>query len=345
MIRGAAAASLLLALAVGSCRGGGRVPESGAVLLRLQISGEGPAPDELRLWIYDDTGTLWNDVRFPSEGALAPPHGNDLGTILIQPGAVTGRLRIHARALAGGARLLDGTLAIPPDARATSPALELVPEPLDDGDGDGVPDDIDDCIAAPNPAQGGCATGGGAGSGGAAGVGAGVGGTGGDGGGGDAGGPDASVCNGAAVCDLPAGASCGLDADCASGFCADGVCCVNACLGSCRSCNQPGADGACQPYALATDPERECGDGACNGAGACGPAAPPTNKPNGSTCAGASECGSGFCTDGVCCSEACNGACLSCATGTCTKVKNRADAPQCVAPMTCSNTGKCVGGG
>jgi hypothetical protein len=328
-------ATLLLALAAGACRSGSQVPEPGAVLLKLQMDGQASAPDELRLWVYDDSGTLWSDVRFPSEGTLAPPRGGDLGTILIQPGAVSGKLRIHARALAGGARVLDGTLAFAPGAGASTPTLELAVDLPQDSDGDGVPDDIDDCASTANPDQGGCALPSDAGSGEET-----------DGGATDAANDAApDVCDGAPVCNQPVGSSCGLDAECASGFCADGVCCASACIGPCRSCNQPGSDGVCQPYALGSDPERECSDTTCNGAGACGAPPPPTNKTNGSVCQAGGECASGFCTDGVCCPEACTAACLSCATGTCTMVKNRDDAPACAAPMTCNTKGKCIGGG
>jgi hypothetical protein len=40
---------------------------------------------------------------------------------------------------------------------------------------------------------------------------------------------------------------------------------------------------------------------------------PGTSKGLGASCAAATECGSGFCTDGVCCQEACKDACASCA--------------------------------
>ena len=39
---------------------------------------------------------------------------------------------------------------------------------------------------------------------------------------------------------LPDGAS-----DCGSGFCVDGICCNNACLGTCQSCNVTGSEGTC----------------------------------------------------------------------------------------------------
>lgn len=57
----------------------------------------------------------------------------------------------------------------------------------------------------------------------------------------------------------------------------------------------------------------------------------------GTTCAAAADCRSGFCVDGVCCGEACTGVCRSCALtrGQCTAVRNAID------PDTCSGTNRC----
>ena len=89
-----------------------QVPEPGAVLLRLSVAPGAPTPDELRFWIYDDSGALWDGVRVPEAGALAPESAERLGTVLIQPGASVGALRLHVRGLAAGARVLDGVVTI-----------------------------------------------------------------------------------------------------------------------------------------------------------------------------------------------------------------------------------------
>ena len=260
----------------------------------------------------------------PASGALVPESATHLGTVLIQPGAAQGGLRVHARGFVASARVADGTLAIPAGSRGTF-ALRLDAEVPADGDGDDVPDAIDDCPAVANPDQGGCP--GRANDGG------------GDGGGGrrrrrwrrrrrrsaataastdaDGGGMDAFSCDASGACNRANGAACADGVQCASSFCVDGVCCANACLGPCRSCNQPNNDGICQPYAQGTDPAGECTGGAtCNGAGACGP---PTGgpKPNGELCGGGTRCTSGFCKDGVCCNNACDSPCRTCETGTC----------------------------
>ena len=79
----------------------------------------------------------------------------------------------------------------------------------------------------------------------------------------------------------------------------------------------------------------------CNGVGSCGPA-PGGPKKNGEICGAGTECMSTFCKDGVCCNNACDTACKSCATGTCTNVSRMPDAPECYGAMTCNAAGKCV---
>jgi hypothetical protein len=75
------------------------------------------------------------------------------------------------------------------------------------------------------------------------------------------------------------GQSCASDDECASGSCADGVCCATACDGECEACNLPGQVGSCSPHASGSDPDGECAtpgcyEGtqesfACNGARTC----------------------------------------------------------------------------
>jgi hypothetical protein len=239
-------------------------------------------------------------------------------------------------------------LAIPAAARGRFP-LQLDAAIPADGDGDDVPDAIDDCPAVSNPGQSGCPGTPDAGDGGAGGDGGG-GGDARDGGGGDGdaappddgGAMDAFDCDASGACNRAVGTACTDSAQCRSSFCIDGVCCANACIGPCRSCNQPNNDGTCLPYAQGSDPAGECTAGAtCNGAGACGPPAGGA-KPLGQLCAGGTECASGFCKDGVCCNNACDGTCRTCETGTCADVKRKPDPPECYGTMTCNPTGKCV---
>jgi MYXO-CTERM domain-containing protein len=55
---------------------------------------------------------------------------------------------------------------------------------------------------------------------------------------------------------------------CASGFCADGVCCMTACDGVCERCDTIGTVGTCAPLSAGADPDMECAT-SCDGAGAC----------------------------------------------------------------------------
>jgi hypothetical protein len=399
-----------------SCRAEKTVVEPGAVLLRVKTPVGAPAPDELRAWVYDDGGRLWDGVRIPAEGALAGGHGQDLGTILVQPGTFRGKLRVHLRAFATGVRILDGSVTIASLAgEARTVDVLLDPAPPADADGDDVPDGIDDCPAIPNPAQGGCAASPAPDAGpdavadgqaeealvetpdapGAEAVPAdappdrsGVEGLPADEGGAPDDAPGAEADAGAAEADAdaagadpdaaglivvdasdldvaeidagveggtagdggvdgagenrPQGALCTESAQCASGFCADGVCCTNACLGPCRSCNQPSATGICQGYPSGLDPELECTGGAtCNGVGACGGGFA-SGLGNGQLCAAGGQCASGFCTDGVCCDSACTSPCQACGSGVCLTVKKTDDVPQCTGGQTCNPRGSCV---
>lgn len=85
-----------------------------------------------------------------------------------------------------------------------------------------------------------------------------------------------NYCNAAAQCvpTIPDGGACSSSNQCASGSCADGVCCNSACSGACEACTAAkkgqGSDGVCGPITAGADPENECaGTFACNGAGAC----------------------------------------------------------------------------
>ncbi len=95
------------------------------------------------------------------------------------------------------------------------------------------------------------------------------------------------------------GEPCQSDEDCAGGLpCTDDVCCNSECAGTCQACDVPGSLGTCTPIPAGEDPAEECGaigcDGyywgwagsicyagsqvsagqaACDGAGACRPAA------------------------------------------------------------------------
>src|SRR4051812_39769951 len=100
-------------------------------------------------------------------------------------------------------------------------------------------------------------------------------------GGGGSSGADGSSDRGDAAMDAPAkslGMPCAMAAECASNFCADGVCCNSACTGVCATCAGQGTVGSCVNAQLGTDPRDECpieaastcgSTGMCDGTGAC----------------------------------------------------------------------------
>jgi len=234
-----------------------------------------------------------------------------------------------------------------------------------------------------------------------------------------------NVCTGGSCGKKPNGATCTTTAECSSGFCEQGACCLTACTGSCRSCSMTGTAGTCVLVPAGQDPLGQCADsgastcgtdGACDGGGACRLYAsgttcvaasctgstftPPrtcngtgtcqmvttascgayacggtvcktsctaeadctapnvcvagacTKKPAGIACGASSECMSGFCQQGVCCTTACAGTCQSCAlagtAGTCSNVPTGTDPlNQCTdqGATGCGQDGTCNGAG
>lgn len=268
--------ALAVALAtLAGCKTATDVPPSGAFVLQVSLAPGAEMPDELRASIYDDTGALWKDARFPASGQLTPQSASELGTILIQPGTVTGDLRIDLRGLTGGVLADEATLKIPHASfsGATFDLALAVPVPPDT-DGDGVPDPIDDCPTIADPQQTGCPV--------------------------DAGAPDATTSRRDAAVDVPSvhdaavdtgakhdaaadtavkrdaavdvphgnkgnGAGCGVANECASGFCKDGVCCNNACDQPCQSCST----GMCNMVKSGEDVPECVAPMTCNGKGKC----------------------------------------------------------------------------
>ena len=82
-------------------------------------------------------------------------------------------------------------------------------------------------------------------------------------------------------------------------------------------------------------------DQACDAAGVC-------RKKSGESCGGKAECVSGFCVDGVCCAEACDGLCRSCsaavkqqgADGICGFIKVGTN-PEFECAQSCDGMGSC----
>jgi len=121
-------------------------------------------------------------------------------------------------------------------------------------------------------------------------------------------------------------------------------------LGTCRP---PGVQ-SCDPYQCTNGAcvnhctsDMDCVTGHTCQNGSCGPKAP------GQPCSTGTECGSGFCADGVCCTTACGESCRSCALstslGTCAPVPKGAGDPRgvCVDKQaaSCGDDGTCDGAG
>jgi hypothetical protein len=151
-------------------------------------------------------------------------------------------------------------------------------------------------------------------------------------------------CDGVGNCKKVNGQACNLTAECATGTCLDGVCCGSVSCPTCQSCAASG-NGTCANIANGmpdTVPPGACPT-ACDGFGIC-------KTPNGLPCppAGATDCVSGLCADGVCCGSACDASsvCASCngaMPGTCNVVKGGDDPDSCpAATSTCSMIGACL---
>lgn len=106
-------------------------------------------------------------------------------------------------------------------------------------------------------------------------------------------------CGGAKCPKCANGKTCGTSNDnCTSGFCVDGLCCVEACDGACQSCGIPGSEGTCDVIPkYSEDPVfgagmscKEADGKTCNGAGACSLAL-------GQPCQGNANCASLKCVD------------------------------------------------
>ena len=115
--------------------------------------------------------------------------------------------------------------------------------------------------------------------------------------------------------------------------------------GTTKSCAPAECVGdSCAPP-CATDPDcptgRWCDNGTCR-----------VQREQGMPCERATQCGSGFCTDGVCCNMACGATCYSCnqegALGVCQAIPDQQD-PGRECPVqgivTCGNAGGCNGRG
>jgi hypothetical protein len=145
------------------------------------------------------------------------------------------------------------------------------------------------------------------------------------------------------------GATCALPADCASNFCVEGICCNNACAGTCQTCAAATSKGTCRAAAAGTDPKNSCPDdgvatcqrnGMCDGSGAC------QRYPANTVCVAAS-CNNGQnvsasqCDQGGVCRA---GTTVSCYPYACSISSNTGCMFPCASKVDCSGTAECFGG-
>ncbi len=154
------------------------------------------------------------------------------------------------------------------------------------------------------------------------------------------------LCDGTGACQsYPAGTPCSSQSCVAGSYTQPGTCNASGqCTAASRTCNPYVCNGSVC-YAACTD-STQCVTGNVCTASSCG------LKPLGASCSLGKECGSSFCAQGVCCENACTGACMACnlaTPGLCVSVPDNSSDPQgkCTSTTqtnTCGSTGKCVGG-
>jgi hypothetical protein len=175
------------------------------------------------------------------------------------------------------------------------------------------------------------------------------------------------------TCKKVRGQPCTTDAECASGFCTDNVCCDARCNGVCEKCNQANRLGFCDPVPVNQDPDEECPTepvsscgrtGVCSGNRSCqlyaagtvcvaASCATASSANLADTCDGLGTCvdrGIQSCAPYVCAGGVCRTSCssnadcvsgYSCKTSTGQCLKN--DGQSCTANSECLNNACCSG--
>lgn len=122
------------------------------VLLTIEAEATVGSLDALELDVFSPTGVAVQGRRLPEEG---PPELPD--DVVLYPPVSSGPLRMVVDGIRGGALVAQGaaTVELKPGEQVKA-TVTLAAGQLPDGDGDGVPDVVDSCPAAPNPDQGPC---------------------------------------------------------------------------------------------------------------------------------------------------------------------------------------------
>jgi len=141
----ATAAILLLA---------GCVDPPTSVVLQVHAASNLPAVDSLRLTLFDEQGIVVNAKRLPEPGPNGAMALKLPDSVVLYPDRDSGVLRIQVAGLAGSMGVGEGTtkVTVVPKSQVWA-SVTIYPGRQPDGDGDGVPDVIDNCPDTPNPDQ------------------------------------------------------------------------------------------------------------------------------------------------------------------------------------------------
>jgi hypothetical protein len=113
-----------------------------------------PPPDEIRISVFGDNGVTFRDQRLPASGMLVPSSSTSLGTVTIYLPEKSRHARLDVRALFQGALRLEGLQEADVHAgKQVTVTVILRTGATPDGDGDGVPDAIDNCRMTVNRDQ------------------------------------------------------------------------------------------------------------------------------------------------------------------------------------------------
>ncbi|HEY0714299.1 MAG TPA: LamG domain-containing protein [Polyangia bacterium] len=313
--RGAAARAFGCVVALCGVLVAGCSKPATSVTLQLYLADNVEEPEQLLVRTYHNGGEAFA-ARTLTPEPLASERGN--GSIIVHPPAADVKsVRLYVRGTKAGAAIAHGVIRFNFQTNAQAErSLTLVRDNGGDRDGDEIPDPIDNCPEVRNDDQA----------------------------------DDDRDGTGNACEGGPRGgngSACNADDQCSSGFCTGGTCCNNRCDARCSSCNLPDKAGTCTRKP--SDAGESCGEQPPPPD--AGP--PPMAGSNGAKCTNGKDCGSGFCSDGVCCAEACEGLCQSCNTpgnaGTC-KPRPAGEPDRlnrCTAEpeSSCGRDGKCDGAG
>ena len=164
--------------------------------------------------------------------------------------------------------------------------------------------------------------------------------------------PSDLACDATQACKALLGHACTTFSDCASGHCADGVCCNTDCNGTCQQCTVAGKVGTCSRCRAASRIRRPARrtisrPRTCDGTGTCTTGKRTTGKP----CTAGAQCTSSFCVDGFCCNSNCANTCYACnktgAEGNCSVIQvgqqDHSATTTCDGPTKyCSGSGMCA---